>query len=462
MTAAASALGGFLFGFDIGVIGGCIDMQAFKDRFPIDHDQLLVGFVVSSLTIGCLIGALLTSYIADRLGRKLSCIAGAVVFTAGALLQTVATQIEVLITGRAIAGLSIGILSTVVPLYLSEVAPKEQRGRLVTTQQLTITLGIFFSFLLNLGTSYLEGEKAFRIPFGIQMVFSVGMIAAMLFLPDSPRWLVAHGRVREAETALMRVRDNVGNSVQQELDEIQDSIRIEREIGDGGWRDLISNGMWRRVAIGVLLQMFQQLTGINVVMYYSTRILQSAGFASLGVKLLGTALTGFVNVIMTLPGMYFIDRVGRRPLLLSGDVVMGAALTILAVLIAVYEPTGFANQAVPWVCLVMMCIFVGGFAYSWGPICWVIPSEIYPLRIRAKAVAITTAANWLFNILIGLLSPVLMEAIGWKFYLILVAFLIIMCTFVFFCVPETKNKSSRRSTWYSDKLACHRHSRLKS
>ncbi|RKP26218.1 general substrate transporter, partial [Syncephalis pseudoplumigaleata] len=434
-------LGGFLFGFDIGVIGGCIAMDSFNDVFPIKGDELLTGFVVSSLTIGCFVGALLTSYLADRLGRKISCISGAAIFTLGALLQTVARQIEVLIAGRAIAGLSIGILSTVVPLYLSEVAPKEQRGRLVTAQQLTVTIGILISFLVNFGTSYLEGEQTFRIPFGIQMVFSVGMMGAMLFLPYSPRWLIAHGRTKEAETALRRVRDNVGTAIQDEIDEIQDSIRIEKEVGDSGWKGLLANGMWRRVAIGVLLQMFQQLTGINVVMYYSNLILESAGFSSLAVKLLGTALTGLVNVLMTLPGMYFIDRAGRRPLLLSGASIMGVALTILAVLVAVYEPTGFSNHAIPYVCLVMMCLFVAGFAYSWGPIGWVIPSEIYPLRIRAKAVALTTASNWLFNILIGLLSPLLMALIGWRFYLILAAFLVIMTAFVYFFVPETKGKS---------------------
>ncbi|RKP08472.1 sugar transporter [Thamnocephalis sphaerospora] len=440
LTTGVTAIGGFLFGYDVGVIGGCITMTQFLNVFPaIAEDEVLKGFVVASLTIGCLIGALATSYFADRFGRKLSCMGGAAIFTVGALLQTIASSLAVLILGRFIAGLAVGMLSAIVPLYLSEIAPKEKRGALVSAQQLTITIGIVISFFTNFGSDQLEGDLAFRLPFGIQMVFSTFMIIGMVFLPRSPRWLVAQGRVKEAMEVLVRVRDSVSDA-QQELDEIQDSIRLEREIGNGSWRELKDNGMWRRVLIGIGLQMFQQLTGINVVMYYSNDVLKSAGFTGRQLTLLSTAVTGIVNVVATLPGMYLIDRAGRRVLLLTGDLVMAASFAVLAALIGVYQPE-FSVKAVPWVCLIMMCIFTAGFAYSWGPICWVYPSEIFPLRIRAKAVSLATASNWLFNALIGLLAPLLMKLLGWGFYLVLVGFLAIMGTWVFFKVPETKGKS---------------------
>jgi sugar porter (SP) family MFS transporter len=440
LTACVATIGGFLFGYDVGSISGSIAMDQFLTVFPsVTQNDLLKGFTVSSFTAGCFIGALSTSKLADRFGRKYSCMAGAGIFSVGALLQTLANLLPLFIAGRIIAGFANGMLSTIIPLYLAELSPKEIRGGLVGAQELTVTIGMLVSFLASFGTHRLEGDIAFRLLFGIQLAFSLVMLIGMSVLPRSPRWLISRGRIEEAKLVLKRVRSTEDDAM-RELEEIQEAIRIEQEIGTGAWSELKENGMLHRVWIGVGLQMFQQLTGINVIMHYSNAILKTAGFKGGQLTLLGTVMTGVVNVLMSLSSIYLIDRYGRRILLLWGALIMAASLSVLSILIAVYQPD-FSVESIPWVCLIMICIFVGGYAFSWGPICWVYPSEIYPQRIRAKAVSLSTASNWLFNLLTSLLAPVLMSAIDWGFYLILVGFHVTMYVWVFFTVPETKGIS---------------------
>jgi sugar porter (SP) family MFS transporter len=266
------------------------------------------------------------------------------------------------------------------------------------------------------------------------------MAIGLFFLPMSPRWLLSKDRTEEASRNLIKVRGGETASVHSEYDEMLEAVRLEKEIGNGSWGELVGNGMWKRVLIGVVLQMFQQLTGINAVMYYAPSILKKAGFMDLQISLLATAGTGVVNVLMTLPGMFLVDRLGRRPLLISGAVLMAATMTVLGTMIAIYGPD-FTNTTIPYVCLIMMYLFVASFAYSWGPIGWVYPSEIYPLRIRAKATSITTASNWLFNFIVGFTVPELMATINWGLYLIFAGFGLLMCVWVLVWVPETKGRS---------------------
>ncbi|KAI9591399.1 general substrate transporter [Syncephalis fuscata] len=385
-------------------------MDHFKHTFPFSSETDK-GLTVSVLLIGAFVGSFCVFYAADRAGRRLTCIGGALIFICGA--------------GRFISGLAIGILSMVVPLYLSEVSPKDYRGLVVSMQQLAITVGILIAFFVNYGTASIDGNSSWRIPFGLQNIFALLMAIGMVFLPSSPRWLMSRGRVDQAAQSLRKLRGDNGISVQQELDEIQDSIRLEREVGDGGWRELIANGMWRRVLIGVMLQIFQQLTGINAIMYYAPDILKSAGFSENSVTLLATAGSGIVNVLMTIPGMYLVDRAGRRVLLLAGAAVMATAMTISGVMIAVYSPD-FKVHAVPWVCLIMLYLFV---------------AEIYPLRIRAKAMSLTTSSNWLFNALIALVVPEFLSAVPWGAFITFAVCLVVMAIWVYFTLPETKGKS---------------------
>jgi len=358
-------------------------------------------------------------------------------------LQTFAGSLPPLYAGRLIAGLAIGLLSMAVPLFLSEIAPKEIRGRLVSMQQLAITVGILISFLINFGTSSITSNWAWRVPFGLQVVISALMAIGMLFLPSSPRWLISRNFVHQGERALTKLRGGDTPEVKDEFEEIQDNIRLEREIGSGSWSELFSNGMWKRLAIGVALQMFQQLTGINAVMYYAPRILKASGFSAIDITLLAVAGTGVVNVLMTIPGILLVDRLGRRPLLISGALFMAVFMAVLGAMIAMITINGPANTSpiVPYICLGAVYLFVSAFAYSWGPIGWIYPSEIYPLRIRAKAISITTSSNWLFNFIIAQIFPALLNSIQWGVMFLFAGFSLLMAVWVWLSVPETKGRS---------------------
>jgi len=365
---------------------------------------------------------------------------GSVIFVVGGITQTLSSSLAPLYIGRLVAGIAIGILSMGVPLYLSEMSPKDLRGRLVAMQQLAITLGILIAFLINLGCSYIPGDISWRIPFGIQVLIAILMAIGMIFLPSSPRWLLTKGRAEQASQSLVKVRGGDSVDVRAEYEEMKEHIRLEKEIGDGSWKELVVNGMWKRVVLGLALQMFQQLTGINAVMYYAPAILGKAGFRSLSAKLIGTAGTGVVNVLMTFPGIFLVDRLGRRPLLISGALLMAIWMGILGAMVGIYGPA-YTNPAIPFVCLVMMYLFTASFAPTWGPIGWIYPSEIYPMRIRAKATSLTTASNWLFNFIVAETVPILMTSIGYGVYLLFAGFGLLMAAWVILTVPETKGKS---------------------
>ncbi|KAK9722602.1 hypothetical protein K7432_002549 [Basidiobolus ranarum] len=436
VSAGVASIGGLLFGYDVGVISGVLDMEPFQNQFPHTND-FSKGFIVSSLTLGCLIGSLAAYYVADFYGRRLSIICGGIIFSVGGIIQTTAFSLGHLYAGRIISGLAIGMLSMTVPLYQSEIAPKHIRGSLVGLHQLAITFGILVSFLVNYGSSFLNGNISWRLPLGVQIIPAVILVFSMLFLPKTPRWLVSQGFKSEALRVLKRICD----TPEEELTEIELNIQFEREIGPGSWSELLGPKLFARLLIGVSIQTFQQLTGINAIMYYAPSILQSLGFGSTGARLLATALNGVVNFVFTIPCVIFLDRLGRRALLLGGAVMMTVTMSILAVIFAVYTPVPSVRQPYSYACLAIIFCFIAFFAFTWGPIGWVYPSEIYPNRVRAKCLSITTATNWTFNFLVGLVVPKLMESIKWGLYGIFALFGVIMFLTVFFCVPETKGLS---------------------
>ncbi|RGB27625.1 sugar transporter [Rhizophagus diaphanus] len=441
VCAAFSAIGGLLFGYDIGVISGILTMSHFREKFP--SGPAKEGSIVSSLLAGCFFGALVSGYFADKIGRKFSILGASMVFIVGSVLQATATTFIQLYFGRVVAGVSIGILSMIVPLYQSEISPKEIRGRLISFQQWSITVGFAISFWINYATEKIDSSAQWRIPLWIQNVPALILAFGMPFLPFSPRWLVHSDRDEEAITVLAKLRaggDRTAVAVQKEYTEIKDNVRFEREFAAKNYSELVKRGpenIRRRVLLGIFIQIFQQLNGINAIMFYAPQIYNNAGID------LSTGINGFVNILATIPAILWVDRWGRRPTLISGSMIMGASMLVIGSILAINGTKYFDsslgknfikldNKASSLAVIIFIYIFVAGFAYSWGPTRWIYPAEIYPLRIRGKAMSITTAFNWLFNFVLGQIVPILLNSITWG---------IIMAISVHIFYPETKGNS---------------------
>jgi sugar porter (SP) family MFS transporter len=421
------ALGGLLFGYDTGVIAGAI---LFINR-DLGLSPFMSGLVVSSLLVGAMVGAAFAGPIADATGRRKLVLVASVVFALGAIGAALATTAGMLVLFRFVLGLAVGAASLIVPLYLAEVAPTEIRGAVASLNQLMIVTGILVAYIAN---SALAGAEAWRWMIGLAVVPSVLLFLGMLFMPETPRWLVSKDREEEAREVLRRTRDEV--AVEAEMDDIK---RVEsRE--EGGLGELLASWVRPALLVGMGLAIFQQIIGINTIIYYAPTTLTNVGFGD-SAAILANAGIGVINVTMTLVAIRLIDRVGRKPLLLVGAAGMALSLAILGLTsLLLPEPSGVGLVGI--VTLVCLALFIAAFAVSWGPIVWVMLGEIFPLKVRGSAMAVATVLLWGANFVVSLSFPVLLEALGlgWLFVgyaLIGVAALL----FVRYFVAETKGRS---------------------
>jgi MFS transporter, SP family, galactose:H+ symporter len=427
ISAAIAALGGLLFGYDTGVISGA---ELFlKNDFTLSIVALEV--IVSGVLAGAAVGALLGGRMADLFGRRRLLIATAIIFAAGGLACAAATSPAVLIVGRIVVGLGIGLASASVPVYISEVSPANARGWQVSLFQLAITVGILVAYIVDYAFAAIQG---WRWMFGLAVVPAAIFGLGMLFLPESPRWLARHGHHDKARAMLMRIRGT--SDVSAELQEIERSLTHANERGQ--LSDLLAPSIRPALLVGIGLAIFQQVTGINTVIYYAPLIIQSAGISSASGAILATAGIGLVNVLMTIVAMWLIDRMGRRPLLLVG--IAGMAITLGLLGLAFY--VSGKSVALVWLAVISMMVYVGSFAISLGPIFWLLISEIYPLKIRNSAEGLSAAFNWGSNLLVSLTFLTLLQMIGptrtfWLYGLLAVAAWI----FSYFRVPETKGRT---------------------
>ncbi|KAI8637655.1 general substrate transporter [Parasitella parasitica] len=459
VVCAFAAIGGFCFGYDSGIISGVLTMPPFIAKMTGGGTYLKAiqtSVITGLLLAGCFVGSLFAGQLCERLSRKFTIIIASGVFVIGAAIQTAATGYSMILGGRFVAGLGVGSLSMAVPLYLSELAPKEIRGRLISLQQLTITIGLMVAFWINVGTENLTTDAAWRIPLGIQMAPAAVLFVGTMFLPFSPRWLIKKGRNAEALSVLARLHsggDEAAPHVVAEYDEIISQVEHERAVSVDSYFELFKGTLLRRLILGVLIQIFQQFTGINSIMYYAPVIFQQAGVPGRSASLIASGVNGVLNVLSTIPAILFLDRLGRRVVLISGALIMGIAMLLCGIVMAATgrvfrnEETGqmevdmSGNIHASYFCIVMVYFFVAGFAYSWGPCGWVYPAEIYPLSIRAKGTSITTAANWLMNFIISLFVPVMLTTITWGTYIFFGCCCLVMATCVFLFYPETKGRS---------------------
>jgi SP family galactose:H+ symporter-like MFS transporter len=425
LAAIFAAVGGLLFGYDTAAISGAvifIKQQFSLSTFP---EELVVGMVL----VGAASAALGGGRLSDRLGRRVTLMLTSVIFMLGALICAFAGSFETLLVGRTIVGLGIGLASTTVPVYISEVSPPKARGWQVSLFQLAITIGILVAYLVD----YMFAASAgWRWMLGLAVVPGLILGLGMLYLPESPRWLAKRGQTDKALEILRRIRGS--SNVADEFQEIQSTLAQGGE--PGHWSDLVSPAVRPALVVGIGLAVFQQITGINTVIYYAPTILQSAGISSASGAILATAGIGVVNVVMTLVSMWLIDRMGRRPLLLTGTAGIVATLGILG--FAFLKPGGGLAR----VAVVTLMAYVASFAISLGPIFWLLISEIYPLKIRGLAEGTAAASNWAANLLVSLTFLTLVQALGpartfWLYALFGVAAWI----FSYYLVPETKGRT---------------------
>ena len=425
-AAAFAALGGLLFGYDTGVISGALIF--IRTQFGLSTFQQ--ELVVSVVLVGAAVGALSGGRLADILGRRFMLLVTASIFVVGALVCAAAPSLIVLVIGRLIVGLGIGFATSTVPIYISEVSPPQARGWQVSLFQLAITIGILAAYLVDYVFS---GSMGWRWMLGLAVVPGAILGLGMIRMPESPRWLAEHDQAGLACEVLRRIRG--GKNIDSEWREIQQTLAETEE--RGRFSDLFGPSMRAALVIGIGLAIFQQVTGINTVIYYAPLIVQSAGISTASGAILATAGIGLVNVLMTIVAMWLIDHVGRRPLLLVGIAGMILSLGVLGFVFRM--PTG---EALAWLAVITLMVYVASFAISLGPIFWLLIAEIYPLRVRGIAEGTAAGVNWAFNFLVSITFLTLVELLGpsltfWVYALLAIA----SWLFSYYLVPETKGRT---------------------
>ena len=426
VAALFAALGGLLFGYDTGVISGAL---IFIKR---DFHLITIAeeIVVSGVLLGATIGAIIGGRMADRFGRRNILLLTATIFGVGALASAVAPSPAILIISRVVLGIAIGLSSTTVPVYLSEVAPPNARGWIVSLFQLAVTAGIVSAYIVDYAFANVAGGWRWMLGLAVApaLIFGTGMF----FLPETPRWLIRAGQHEIARRVLIRIRGTV--DVDLEISEIQTSLA--EQVQRGSWADLLHRHVRPALVVGIGLAIFQQVTGINTVIYYAPKILQSAGFASASGAILATAGVGVVNFAMTIVAMLLVDRAGRRPLLLIGIAGMIVTLAMLAISFQIQ------SHNLAWLAVICLMGYVASFAISLGPIFWLLIAEIYPLKIRGLAESTAATFCWASNLIVSLTFLTLLEKLGATPTFALYAFFSVASwLFSFYFVPETKGRT---------------------
>lgn len=480
---AFASIGGLLFGYDQGVISGIVTMESFAAKFPrIFSDPDYKGWFVSTFLLCAWFGSLINSPVVDRFGRRDTIRIACVVFVIGSVFQCAGKSVSMLFAGRAVAGIGVGQLTMVVPMYMSELAPPSVRGGLVVIQQFSITIGILISFWINYGTQFIGGTKcapdqdykgdtfdpyidvpqggcygqkdaSWRIPFGLQIAPAFILGIGMSFFPRSPRWLLSRKREEEAWEALnyLRRRNNP-DIIDAEFNEIKSDVLFEQKYNErrfqgktgisfyiSSYWDLFSTkSNFKRVFIGSAVMFFQQFIGCNAIIYYAPTIFSQLGMDSNTTALLGTGVYGIVNCLSTIPAIFAIDRFGRKTLLMAGAAGTFVSLVIVGAIVGKYGDTLSKHKTAGRAAIAFIFIYDFNFSYSWAPIGWVLPSEIFSIGIRSKAISITTSSTWMNNFIIGLVTPRMLETMKWGTYIFFAAFAIIAFAFTWLVIPETK------------------------
>ncbi|CAI4057355.1 hypothetical protein SKDZ_04G1030 [Saccharomyces kudriavzevii ZP591] len=442
------AVGGFLFGYDTGLINSITDMPYVKTYIAPNHSNFTtnqIAILVSFLSLGTFFGALIAPYISDSYGRKPTIMfSTAIIFSIGNSLQVASGGLVLLIVGRVISGIGIGIISAVVPLYQAEAAQKNLRGAIISSYQWAITIGLLVSSAVSQGTHSKNGPSSYRIPIGLQYVWSSVLAVGMIFLPESPRYYVLKDELNKAAKSLSFLR---GLPIEdprllEELVEIKATYDYEASFGPSTLLDCFKTSENRpkqvlRIFTGIAIQAFQQASGINFIFYYGVNFFNNTGVDS---SYLVSFISYAVNVAFSIPGMYLVDRIGRRPVLLAGGCIMAVANLVIAIVGVSEGKTVVASK----VMIAFICLFIAAFSATWGGVVWVVSAELYPLGVRSKCAAICAASNWLVNFICALITPYIVDvgshtsSIGPKIFFIWGGLNVVAVIVVYFAVYETR------------------------
>ncbi|KAK5796521.1 hypothetical protein VI817_005806 [Penicillium citrinum] len=399
-----------------------------------------ISLIVSILSVGTFVGALAAGIMADITGRRWGIIISVMLpFNLGVALQTAATSQPLFIAGRFFAGLGVGLVSAQVPMYQSETLPKWIRGAVVGCYQLCITIGLFLAAIVNYATQHRNDSGSYRIPLAIQFAWALILAGGLLFLPETPRFLIKKGKDDQALKSLVFLRRLQPDDpdIVAELEELKGNWEYEQSLGSSSYMECFKGTTGKRTITGIIIQSLQQLVGINFIIYYGTSYF-AENVAGLPDSFILQVIVNCVNVVMTLPGLWAIDRFGRRPVLLVGALGMGVSQYIVAACGAATPVTNFTSQCAQFA---FICIYVSFFASSFGPCAWVVTGEIFSLQTRAKSLSMTTAANWFFNWLLSFITPYLTGALAptqSNVFWIWGSFCWIALVFVYTMVYETK------------------------
>lgn len=456
------AFGGVLYGYDTGTISGVMAMTYVKDHFTKvgAFSATETSLITSILSAGTFCGALLAPLASDTLGRRPGLFVSCAIFMVGVILQTASHTQGLLIAGRVIAGAGVGVLSSIVPLYQSEAAPKWIRGAVVSCYQWAITIGLLLASCVNQGTHNRNDSGSYRIPFALQLLWALILVIGMIFLPETPRFHVKKGNLEKARTSLCKLRGLPRDSkyIERELDEIIANYEYEKSFGSTSILDCFrtANHQLKRITIGIVIQALQQLTGINFIFYYGVQFFQNSGIKDAFIIQL---TMNIVNVVMTIPGIALVELAGRRNLLLWGAIGMSISEFLVAIIGTALPNSQAANKTL----IAFSCTFIGSFAATWGPLAWVVVGEIFPLRVRGKSVAICAASNWLFNFAIAFATPYLVDEdradLKSKVFFIWGACTFLCIIFVYLSVYETKGLTLEEIDELFDTVPSARHSK---
>ncbi|GAB2266599.1 Sugar transport protein 13 [Dionaea muscipula] len=448
-----AATGGLMFGYDVGVSGGVTSMQPFlKKFFPAvyrktndvnlnsnycKYDNQGLQLFTSSLYLAGLTATFFASYTTRKLGRRLTMLMAGVFFLFGVSFNAAAQDLAMLIVGRILLGCGVGFANQAVPLFLSEIAPTRIRGGLNILFQLNVTIGILFANLVNYGTNKIKGGWGWRLSLGLAGIPALLLFFGALFVTDTPNSLIERGRLEEGKAVLRRIRGT--DNIEPEFLELVEASRVAKLVKHP-FRNLTHRRNRPQLVIAMALQIFQQFTGINAIMFYAPVLFNTLGFGG-NASLYSAVITGAVNVLSTIVSIYSVDKVGRRMLLLEAGVQMFFSQVVIAVILGIKVKDHSSNLGSGYAIfvVVMVCTFVSSFAWSWGPLGWLIPSETFPLETRSAGQSVTVCVNLLFTFVIAQAFLSMLCHFKYGIFLFFSAWVVVMSFFVLFLLPETKN-----------------------